>query len=117
MKEQNDKPYLAIGTRLKEFRIENQVKQTDIQEAIGQAFTHTSRVENGKALPNINYLLYLNEKYDLNINWALTGAGDRKVHPKAGKSADVSTLLARIALTEARIDRMEKSIKAVLSQE
>lgn len=53
--------------RLKQFRIDNKLKQSDLQVLFGCAQSMISRIENGReSMPN-SFIRILNEKYGSNV--------------------------------------------------
>lgn len=63
-----DRPYAAIGDRLKQFRLDKGLNQTDI----GSQSTIT-RFESGVRLPGTEFLIKLREKHGADLNWILCG--------------------------------------------
>lgn len=72
MKEQKDPNSLEVqvGKRFKEFRLTHNIKQTDIEIMQKQ---NISRIENGGRLPHHELMIYMIKKYNMDINWLLTG--------------------------------------------
>lgn len=89
-----------IGQRFKQFRKENNIKQEDLLEVATVAAI--SRIENGHRLPNVEILIYMVNKYGMDINWVLSGETSKKPTP-------INTeILARLSLLEVRIKELEK---------
>ena len=72
MKEEKDPNSLEVqvGKRFKEFRLTHKIKQTDIEIMQKQ---NVSRIENGNRLPGHELMIYMLKKYNMDINWLLTG--------------------------------------------
>jgi len=72
MKEEKDPNSLEVqvGKRFKEFRLTHKIKQTDIEIMQKQ---NVSRIENGNRLPGHELMIYMLRKYNMDINWLLTG--------------------------------------------
>jgi len=62
-----------------------------------------SRIENGHRFPNPEILIYMANKYSMDINWLLTGITTKK------KTSDNTEILARLGLAEARLAELEKA--------
>jgi len=61
---------VQVGKRFKEFRLTHNIKQTDIEIMQKQ---NVSRIENGKRLPSHELMIYMLKKYNMDLNWLLTG--------------------------------------------
>ncbi len=72
MKEEKDPNALEVqvGKRFKEFRLTHKIKQTDIEIMQKQ---NVSRIEMGNRLPSHELMIYMLKKYNMDINWLLTG--------------------------------------------
>ena len=64
---------MSVGSRLKEWRIENKLKTTEIKEKTGISTGGFSDYENDKKLIGSKTLITLAEFYDIDINYILTG--------------------------------------------
>jgi len=90
-----------IGQRFKQFRKEKGITQEDLKE-VGNAVV-MSRIENGHRFPNTEILMYMANKYKMDINWLLTGQTSKK------EASVNSEILARLGLAEVRISELEKA--------
>ena len=91
-----------IGQRFKQFRKDKKITQDDLKEiAINIVI---SRIENGHRMPNPEILIYMANKYAMDINWLLTGEVNKKA-PMANNE-----ILARIGLLETRVRELEKEL-------
>jgi len=73
---------VQVGKRFKEFRLTHKIKQTDIEIMQKQ---NVSRIENGNRLPSHELMIYMLKKYNMDLNWLLTGEklSTRKIsHPE-----------------------------------
>src|SRR3990172_113679 len=66
---------MTSGERLIEFRKHYDLTQKDIAEVFGIKSINISDVENNKQRLTQDQLPLLQERYNLNINWLLTGRG------------------------------------------
>lgn len=66
---------IEIGNRLKKVRKSIDLTLNDIKEISGFSIPTISDIERGKNKPNLEYLLLLAEKFNVNLNWVLTGKG------------------------------------------
>lgn len=64
---------MSVGSRLKEWRIENKLKTTEIKEKTGISTGGFSDYENDKKLVGSKTLITLAEFYDIDVNYILTG--------------------------------------------
>ncbi|MBI3584380.1 MAG: helix-turn-helix transcriptional regulator [Nitrospinae bacterium] len=64
-----------IHDRIKEFREFLNLSQSEFGYRIGLSFQHVSRYERGEVVPSSKILTELCERYNVNINWLLTGKG------------------------------------------
>lgn len=64
-----------IGSRLKEVRKKLAKTQGDMSKATGLSPAGISEMEKGFKKPSSVYMFQLRMKYDVNINWILTGEG------------------------------------------
>jgi len=64
-----------IGKRLRLIRENIGITQADLGEKLGIQFQHVSKYERGETVPTWENLIKLNDLYDININWLLTGKG------------------------------------------
>lgn len=102
MAEKNEEALAMIGQRFKQFRKEKNITQDDLKEVAINIVI--SRIENGHRMPNGDILIYMANKYDMDINWLLTGQ-------KASKPVSANTeVLARVGLLETRIKQVEDKL-------
>lgn len=66
-----------IGMRLKEVRKELNLTQDEINKKTGLSIGFISEIENGKKRPSSVLLVFLAEQYNANINYILTGKGNK----------------------------------------
>lgn len=64
-----------LANQLKIFRKNNNISADEMAKAINAKPSTIYNYENGYSKPNVDVLNILIEKYNLNINWLLTGKG------------------------------------------
>lgn len=64
---------MSIGERLKKWRLDNNLKMTEIKEKTGVSTGGLSEYENDKKLIGTKTLLSLYREFGIDINWILTG--------------------------------------------
>lgn len=62
---------MNVGEKLKNIRIDNNLKQEQVAAATGINRTKISKIENNKEEPNLQQLHDLIEFYGINANWLL----------------------------------------------
>ncbi len=70
---------MTIGERLKQWRKENKYTTIDISEKTGISQSAISDYENNKKAIGSNALIALNDSYNIDINWLLTGVKDENI--------------------------------------
>jgi transcriptional regulator with XRE-family HTH domain len=65
-----------VGERIKQFRIEKNIKITDILEKTGWDRTTYWRYENGESEVDINFVSILIRQFPIRAYWLLTGEGE-----------------------------------------
>ena len=70
-----------IGKRLKMVREKKRITQAELGKKLGIKFQHVSKYERGETVPTWENLIKLNDLYDVNINWLLTGRGKMFLSP------------------------------------
>jgi transcriptional regulator with XRE-family HTH domain len=76
----------SFSERLKQVRVALQLTQTEIAESIGvsqQAWTH---YEKERRYPYLQQLTQLVLKYNINLNWLLTGEGEMFIGESLAKN-------------------------------
>lgn len=63
----------SFAARFKKLRTDRNQKQSDYAAAINTSVASVSRMEQGVAAPDAETLLWLNDKYERDIYWLLTG--------------------------------------------
>ncbi len=66
---------IDIGKRIKEVRKSLNLTLKEMKEVSGFSIPTISDMERAKNRPNIEYLVLLANKFNVNINWILTGKG------------------------------------------
>ena len=88
-----------IGKRLRLIREEKGITQAELGEKLGIQFQHVSKYERGETVPTWENLIKLNELYNVNINWLLTGKG-RMFHSLVNYSNPEEKSIAMVRDTE-----------------
>lgn len=70
-----------IGKRLRAIRERLGITQAEVGEKLGIQSQHVSKYERGETVPTWENLIKLVERYDVNINWLLTGKGSMFLSP------------------------------------
>ena len=63
----------AFGERLKEFRSERKMSQTELADLVGLRYSHISRYENGGSKPSAEMLMKLSKALNTSIDFLLFG--------------------------------------------
>ena len=63
----------AIGERLKQVRTENNLKQSELADILRLGRTIVSSMEKGDSSPTLQTLFILKEKFNISIDWLMTG--------------------------------------------
>jgi transcriptional regulator with XRE-family HTH domain len=66
-----------VGERLKLFRLDKKKAQNILASELKVHQSTITNIEQGTTFPKLNYLKYFKEKYALNLNWLVTGEGDK----------------------------------------
>lgn len=82
-----------IGKRLKLIRKKKGITQSELGEKLGIQFQHVSKYERGETVPTWENLIKLNQIFDVNINWFLTGKGKMFISPVTYATGNDSPLL------------------------
>ena len=69
---------MSLGQRMKHARTLKKMTQSFVAETIGIDDTTISKYENDKSEPDLATIRKMSELYDTNVNWLITGKGDRE---------------------------------------
>ena len=83
--------------RLKYLRSELGLSQTDMAKLMGVSLRVYHRYEKGEQKPSYEKLIPLVKKFNVNINWLLTGEGEMFIKPKKEKESIEEQILQVIA--------------------
>lgn len=75
-----------ISYRLKEFFNELRLSQVKVARDLETSPAHVNDIFNGRSNPTSNTLVKICKTYDLNINWLLTGNGNKTISETNNKS-------------------------------
>ncbi|MEX3618803.1 helix-turn-helix domain-containing protein [Paenibacillus glucanolyticus] len=64
----------GIGYRIKGIRKENNLNQSQFAQSIGISQGNLSEIEMGNSNPSSETLISIRTRYNVNLNWLLTGA-------------------------------------------
>jgi len=65
-----------VGIRFKLFRADQKKPQHELAAELKVHQSTITNIEHGTTFPKISYLYYFFERYNLNVNWLITGQGD-----------------------------------------
>jgi transcriptional regulator with XRE-family HTH domain len=65
-----------IGERFKDFRKKIGKTQKELAQEAEMSQANIAKIENGEIFPNLEILISLYSKYNLNIHWIISGKGD-----------------------------------------
>ena len=71
-----------IGERFKLFRQDKKKAQNALASELRVHQSTITNIEHGTTFPKVNYLHYFYEKYELNLNWLVTGNEERYIANK-----------------------------------
>jgi transcriptional regulator with XRE-family HTH domain len=107
-----------IGSRFRQFRDRIGKAQHELAAELKISQSTIANIERGKAFPNINYLHYFYNNYQLNINWLLIGQGDMFSKGKAMNQKYLELInLMQVPVIEQVILAKLIEIKALLKDE
>lgn len=66
-----------IGRRLKAIRKENGYTQEEFSEILGVSLNYYGKIERGQSRLSIEKLIFLHDRFNVDINFLLTGAATR----------------------------------------
>lgn len=89
-----------IGRRLKQIREYKNLTQTAFGEALGVTKQAVANAESAHSLPSIKLLYRLIEKFDVNVNWLITGNGALFISGMPEISAENKSLALKIEKIE-----------------
>ncbi len=88
----------GLGKRIKMVRQHLIISQSEFGKAIGKRHVDISKYERNEILPNAETLCRIFAKYDVNINWLLSGLGQMFIDKVPGKAEMVSDHAAKYDL-------------------
>jgi transcriptional regulator with XRE-family HTH domain len=97
-----------IGNRLKQVR--GSLRQVDLAKEFGVERTYIGHIEQGRAKPSLEYLMFISTKFNASVDWILTGEGDilKKTNKTAGSDQSGEQILI------IRDHKLDKYIRALL---
>ncbi|MBQ4123693.1 helix-turn-helix domain-containing protein [bacterium] len=109
---------MTIGKRLKEIKKELKITSKELADELGIPVRTIGSYERNEAQPGPKFFNNIHEKYNININWFLTGKGNMFVSEKT--SADIgyiANLQERLNLSESEIDGLIDLLDSEASRE
>lgn len=79
-----EKMRAEIGGRIKQVRERLGLSQKQLSEELDTTQANLANVERGKIYPNFLFLVYLNIKYSVDLNWLISGSERAEVKKYAG---------------------------------
>lgn len=70
---------IAIAGRLLFFRESNKIPQGDVARGSGSSQGHVSEMEKGLKTIRPRVIIFLAERYGLNVDWLFTGRGEMQI--------------------------------------
>jgi transcriptional regulator with XRE-family HTH domain len=67
---------MSISQRIKQIRVEKKLTGKEFATAINVDNSQYSKIENGKLAPTIDHLMELYSKFNVSIDWLLSGEGE-----------------------------------------
>ena len=94
---------MSFGIRLREFRKTKKITQDELALVLKIESCNISFYENGKTTPSIQTLEFLSIKYNINLNWLLTGEGSMFLTPEPSR-LPVSTVVESDTMLDDFVD-------------
>jgi transcriptional regulator with XRE-family HTH domain len=110
---------MSISLRIRELRQEKKMSGKEFSSAINIDNSQYSKIENGKLAPTIEHLMEIYSKFNVSINWLLTGEGEKyigsKIAPEVLAHKEIQELNREIGALnneKKRIETEKKKLKA-----
>ncbi len=98
--------------RFKEFRLAENLTQTEIGEILSRVQTHIYKFEEGTRRIQLNDVKLLHTKLGMSYEWFYHGKGHRKYKPeKSTLIKDVTTLQTSINVLESKVEQQDAALK------
>ncbi|UCH94993.1 MAG: helix-turn-helix transcriptional regulator [Candidatus Aminicenantes bacterium] len=81
-----------VGGRFRKFRSDKKKAQRILASELKVHQSTITNIENGTTFPKVNYLHYFYEKYDLNLNWLVTG--EENMYLESAEKKNASRIMA-----------------------
>jgi transcriptional regulator with XRE-family HTH domain len=65
-----------FGSRLKQFRKNLNLTLKALEDLTCLSYSNIARIERGEIFPNFEFLVDLHNKFNLDLHWLITGAGE-----------------------------------------
>ena len=83
-----------VGERFKLFRLDKKKAQNVLASELEVHQSTITNIEHGTTFPKVNYLHYFYEKYGLDLNWLVTGDGEKYLQGVAYEHKGASKIRA-----------------------
>ena len=77
---------MTIGKRIKKFREEKHITASELAGKLGLPARTIGSYERGEIMPGSKFLALITDKFNLNINWLLSGRGFMFINQGAAKN-------------------------------
>lgn len=105
---------MTIAKRLREFRASMRLTSSEVANALGIPVRTIGSYERGEVLPGSKFYDLMIEKYNMNINWLISGRGTMFINQQLPENKDsISKLQEEIKLSN---DDMETLIEMLKSE-
>lgn len=109
---------MSIGKRIKELRTHLKVTSSFLAKELGIPVRTIGSYERDEAQPGTKFLNALIEKYHVNINWLITGKGNKFVSEKMEVDITyIAELKTKLNLTDAEMQGLIDILDAEASRE
>lgn len=85
-----------IGARIKQLRKEKSLSQKAFADLLSTSSGYISEVESGKTMPGGNFFISLKRALDVDINWLLTGEGEKYIKEREGSAQAGSPIYNKV---------------------
>jgi transcriptional regulator with XRE-family HTH domain len=105
-----------FGDNLKKIRIEKNISQQELADAISSHSTHISRYERNMAAPSIDVVKKIGEALDVSIDTLIYGQQDEKAKTSL-KDTDLLNLFTKVQLLDKQdLNAVKSMLKAYIFQ-
>lgn len=98
-----------LGERLQEIRKNKNLTQNEFGKLFGVTHAHISSIERGKEKPSEMFILFISEKFQINIEWLRNGIGDMYFSESFNVFTDEGNRIKFEYLNKQLVELIEKS--------